>query len=233
MIFKKHKVCILIFLGAILILLPQLNYAQEFIRFKAAFSIKTKTADGQSQLSIGTVYFDKNIDKIVYQNTFPQKDVWITMDTSIFHLNGGHVIKVMPNVSINKLTIYYLALNGNLSDFGLSNSKFKLESVEKKKDMVISTWLAPIEYKKLISKILISNKQEQLYGVVILDANNKVVSKQFYKNYILANGLVFPSEIIQISYTEDNKENYQITTYRDIIVNDFKENSMYDYPVKY
>lgn len=134
---------------------------------------------------------------------------------------------------MNKLTVFYLALSGNLNDFGLTNSKFSIEKVEKDKGLVITTWLPPTEYRKLIHKILISNKNGQLSGIVMIDSEEKVISKQFFRKYIIANGLLFPTEIVQISYSTEGKENYQITTFRDIQVNDFKKDFMYDYPITY
>ncbi len=220
-------------IGAIFLLLPLFSISQEFIRIKAAYSIKIKTSTGISQLSMGNIFYDKNIDKIVYENKYPREEIWVTKDTISYKLLGGGVVNTIQNINMNKLTVFYLALSGNLNDFGLTNSKFSIEKVEKDKGLVITTWLPPTEYRKLIHKILISNKNGQLSGIVMIDSEEKVISKQFFRKYIIANGLLFPTEIVQISYSTEGKENYQITTFRDIQVNDFKKDFMYDYPITY
>ena len=63
-----------------------------------------------------------------------------------------------------------------------------------------------------------------------MNAKEEVVNKQIYKNYLNINGLNFPGEIINFVYV-DGKESFQVTTFKNIKVNDFEESYLYNYPV--
>jgi len=41
-------------------MLPKIIFGQQFYRLKAEFSIKAKLSEENSQLTMGTVYYDKN-----------------------------------------------------------------------------------------------------------------------------------------------------------------------------
>ena len=57
-----------------------------------------------------------------------------------------------------------------------------------------------------------------------------MLGKQFYKKYTIVNNLNFPTEIVQIMYL-DGKENHQITTFKNIEVNNLKNENYYNYPL--
>jgi len=122
-------------------------------------------------------------------------------------------------------------MNGHLSDFGLAEAKFSIKEVLKDNNNVITTWLPPKEYSALISKVLIRNIGNQLDAIIIEDMNEKIISKQFFRNYQIINGLAFPTELVQITFDAEKKENYQLTNFRNIKLNDFKENFLYFFPL--
>ena len=49
--------------------------AQEYYRVNADFTVKVKLADGTMNLTKGSVYYDKNIQELIYRVSFPQPEV--------------------------------------------------------------------------------------------------------------------------------------------------------------
>lgn len=171
--------------------------SQVFFRIKADFVMKVKTVSGQQQLTVGKVFYDKNQKQIVYDISFPEKEVWIQRDTVLYKLVASKVIGKQPIPGMIDFSIYSLVLNGNLADYGLKKTKFKISKVDKNENNVISTWEPPAELKKYFGDVLLSNVNQQLEGIVFKNSEGEVVSRQFFRNYIKVKGLSFPRELIK------------------------------------
>lgn len=210
----------------------QISQGQEFYRIKTDFSIKEKTPDGKSQLIMGKAYYDKTARKIIYNITFPEKETIVVTDSFMIRIIDSKVIDKKRSQSTNEFSVFHLCLNGNLSNFGLKNSPYTIENIEKEEDMVITTWMPPVNYRHLLGKALLSQKEKKLFGLVLFNPKDIVVGKQFFKKYINVNGLEFPSEVIQITYV-DKQEFYKITTFKNITVDDIHEDNIYNYPVSH
>lgn len=213
----------------LIICLANTSFSQQFFRIKADFSIKQKKANGESTLIMGKVYYDKNAKKIIYINTFPKKETDVLVDTVLYSIIDNKIISKNSTFFTYKYSIFHLALIGKLSTFGLDGSVYKLVKTEKEKDLVITTWQADGKAKEKLGKIILSTKNKKLYGVVVFDNKNKIVMKQFFKNFVNVNGMDFPSEITQISYNASGKESYGITTYKNIVVDDIKDDNIYNF----
>jgi hypothetical protein len=213
----------------LIICLANTSFSQQFFRIKADFSIKQKKANGESTLIMGKVYYDKNAQKIIYINTFPKKETDVLVDTVLYSIIDNKIISKNSTFFTYKYSIFHLALIGKLSTFGLDGSVYKLVKTEKEKDLVITTWQADGKAKEKLGKIILSTKNKKLHGVVVFDNKNKIVMKQFFKNFVNVNGMDFPSEITQISYNASGKESYGITTYKNIVVDDIKEDNIYNF----
>ena len=209
-------------------LLPELTLGQQFFRIKADFSIKEKGADGKEQLTMGQVYYDKTSKKIVYNIKFPEKETWVIIDTTLYRIVDSKIKETRTIPAIAEFSMFHLCLNGGITDYGLKQSFYTIEKVEKENNMVITTWKAPDKMSKTFGKILLSQENKKLFGVVLFSPTNVLLSKQFFKNYTNVNGLEFPTEIVQILYIK-GKESYQLTTYKNIIVDDLKEDNIYNY----
>lgn len=192
--------------------------------------IKAKTITGQQQLTVGKIFYDKNEKQIVYDISFPEKEIWVQKDTVIYKIVNSILISKQSVPTMIEFSIFNLVLNGNLTDYGLARTKFKIKSVEKVEGNVISTWQPPAELKDLFGDILLSNVNQQLNGIVFKNNAGEVISKQFFQNYIKVNGLSFPQEIIK----EDNisgQKVYEITTFTNILVNDLSGENKYGYKI--
>ncbi|HET6243234.1 MAG: hypothetical protein H0V01_01590 [Bacteroidetes bacterium] len=218
---------LLIILGLTLLHFTQ-AFSQQFYRIKADFSIKENKPDGQSQLIMGQVYYDKIYKKIIYDITFPEKGVLIVTDTVIYRIENNKVISKTPTGNLNDFSVFHLSLNGDLINFGLNNSPYTIGTIEKKENLVISTWIPPKKYAHLLGKTIISQKDKRLFGLVFFTPTEEIIGKQFFRKYINTNGLEFPSELVQVTYF-DNKEFYKITTFKNIIIDEFKNENLYNY----
>lgn len=206
--------------------------AQQHYRIKSDFSIKENLPDGTSNLTMGTVYFDKNNKKIVYSISFPTKTLQVLTDSFFYELKANKLSEKKKATNLLQFSIFNLTLSSNLSNYGLNtNGIFKLTDVSKEDSLVISTWEpSTAKLKELTGKVLISQKRRLLYGLVFFDNKNNVLSKQFFTEYINVKGLNFPSQITQINYI-NGKEYYKVTTYKNIVVNATNENEIYNYNI--
>ncbi len=222
-----HKVLLFIILTSFSLFHLQ---AQKFYRIKGEYSIKAKTAEGKSQLTIGKFFYDKNIKKLTYQNSFPQKETWVSADTLVYRIVNDKLMAKYSSPPVGIFSIFHLALTNQINNYGLKNSPFTIQKVEKQNDLVITTWLPPKYLLKIFKKVLISNKNNHLFGLVFIDSKDKIIRKQFFDQYRNFQGLEFPMEIVDITYTLD-KENYQVTTYKNIIIDDVTEDYLYNYAI--
>jgi hypothetical protein len=206
--------------------------AQNFYRISGDFSIKSKS-ENASQLIIGKFYYDKNQRKIIHENTFPEFETWVTFDTSLYKIVKNKIVSRQTIPNYTNFSIYHMVLSNQLKNFGLEGSIYTLEKVEKEQGMVISTWTPNPKLKNLYGNVLLSTKDNNLTGIIFYSPEGKIIKKQFFEEYAIYNGLAFPGKLTEISYV-NNKEVYQITTYKNIVVNDERENSKYLFdPSKY
>lgn len=223
----REKLFILLLL---IFLAPYALNAQKFFRIKGDFSIKTKTAEGKSQLTMGKFYYDRNIKKLVYVNNFPRKEAWVSIDTSIYHIENNKVLGRQSTPPVAEYSMFHLALNSQLTSFGFKNSVLTIEKIERGNDMVITTWAVPEKAAKLFGKIKTSTKNNRLLGIIFIDVEGKILKKQFFNNYKNIGGIEFPQEVVEIIYI-NGKENYQVTNYKNIVIDDLTESSVYNYPI--
>lgn len=206
--------------------------AQSFYRIKGEFSIKSKSTDGKSQLTMGTFYYDKNFGKLIYKNTFPAKDVWVTYDTVMYNIVNDRVVRKILVPPLAQFSVFHLALTSQINNYGLKQSGFTIQKVEKAEDMVITTWIPPAYLKKMFGKVLTSIRSNRLNGIVFMDAKGNVLRKQFFNNFTNVKGVEIPLEIIDMTYA-NGRESYQVTTYKNIVIDEVADYVVYNYPIPF
>ncbi len=179
---------------------------------------------------MGKFYYDRNYKKLVYVNNFPKKEVWVSKDTSVYHIVNNKVIDRQSAPPVAEFSMFHLVLNSQLSNYGFKNTAMIIEKVEKQDNMVITTWALPPKAPKLFGKIKTSTTNNKLNGIVFLNMEGKVIKKQFFNDYRNIGGLEFPHEVVDIIYIND-KENYQVTTYKNIQIDDLTEGNIYNYTI--
>lgn len=206
------------------------SYGQIFSRVEADFSLKEKRIDGSKSLTMGSVYFDKNVGQIVFDIKFPESFVVVINDSLMLKIKDHQVVDRKLAQGIVYFSIFNLSLNGNLPYFGLKDSPYELTNIEKENDMVISTWDFPELKNK--GKMMLSQKNKKLFGVVSFAGQDTVISKQFFENYINIDGVDFPQRVVQFMYLA-GEEDIKITNYKNVIINNEENEEFYNYPVPY
>jgi len=221
------------FLLIVIVLQQHILVAQKdvFYRIRADFSIKEKGTDGKSSLTMGQVFYDKLKKKIVYNIRFPEKEVWLFKDSLMYKIIGQKVEKKPLIPGYIEFSIFNLALNNNLKDYGLKNTMFSLKEVSKDGEMIISTWEPKKEMNNILGEIKISIVKNRLNGVIFYDPKKKIIGKQLFSNYVMIKGFEFPTEIVHFAYLENGNEIHQMTTFKEIRINDWDEAAFYDLSV--
>ena len=205
-------------------------FTQNFYRISGDFSIKGKT-ENSAQLIMGRFYYDKNEKVIVNVNTFPEKAIWVTSDTNLYKVIDNKIASRQTIPNFTPFSMYHMVLNNQLNNFGLDESIFTLDNVESEKGLVITTWIPPKSMKNIAGKIMISTKDDNLFGIIFFNSEGIIIKKQFFEDYIISNGLAFPGKITEITYPSDGKEIYQVTTYKNVVVNDHHDENFYHFSV--
>lgn len=202
--------------------------AQVFHRFKADFSIKEVDENGRNSLKMGTVYFDKSINKIVYELKFPQKLFWIVDGENLYKVDGTRVLSKETIPKVTEMSIFYLAMENKLLDYGLSTSGLQMVEIKQENELTVSTW-EPEEKNKQLSKIVLAQEHKRVHTLVFYTPKNTVASKLFFSDYKLIKDINFPCEIISQSFAHTS-ETYKVTTFRNIQIDDFEnDQDMYNF----
>lgn len=198
--------------------------SQIYSRIEADISVKEIDFEGRQSLLVGKVYFDKHIRHIVYEFTFPQISRFaITEQGFLTDENNRQLTEGFTKHMID-FSVFNLFLNGNLDYYGLNNTPYILKKTERQDDMVISEWELPEEMGQNLGKMIVSQKNKQLYGLISMTGDKTIVSKQFFTEYKNFDGLNFPTQLIQFSY-KNGAESKKITTFRNIKLNQKNETS--------
>lgn len=215
----------------IILLFAPLNIqAQPFYRLKADYTIKYKDDQGKSIMQMGVVYYDTNARVIVMKNGFPVREFIVQKDTSIFQIRNNYIHARSRAYAMVELSIFHLALKGELEDYGLKKSGYSLENVKEEKGLIVTSWLPPDHMKEFVGKIMVSLKDKHLFGIVFYDVKGNIVAKHFFRDYSNINGFVFPKEVLRIQM-DGTKEKSFLTNYSKISVNGLGEDEMYNYKI--
>jgi hypothetical protein len=203
--------------------------SQYYFRIECDISIKNKIEGGEGALVLGRAYYDKNRDQLVYDIRFPEKEVWVVKDTTIYILKDNEVTTSQNISQYNQSTVFHKILEGQLNNYGLQGSVFSIESIVREDEMVVTTWIPRTEAKQL-GTILTSTLNDVLYGVVFKNFEGAIIGRQLFRNYTVVSGLNVPTEIIQVFY-RDEQEEYQVFSFSNIKINNPGNESKYAYPI--
>ena len=228
--FSSFKISNFLFLIIVFTVVPFHLCAQQFHRIKADYSIKYKDAQGNEVLQMGVVFYDINTKKIVMKNGFPVREILVQKDSTIYQIRNEHLMSSSKSYALADLSIYHLALTGNLTNYGLNKAGFTLDTVKNDKGLILTTWLPPQNLKYILSKILLSTKEKQLFGIVYLNPNEKIIAKHLFRDYTNISGFDFPREVLVITY-EGDKEVFNLTKYSKIVIDGTNNEEYYDYKI--
>lgn len=201
-------------------------------RLAADFSIKEKQPDGQNVLILGRVYYDKHYQKVVYDISFPQPEIWVTYDTLLYKFDAkGQLKSRYPIPPLSRFSVFHLALTGQLPNYGLDGTIYAIEKTElSTQGMVVTTWQPKASLRDKLGKILTRQQNKRLTGVVMLDPKGKVLQKQQFEQYgNTPNTSFFPCYIRQLTMDGKGQEFYKISTFKNLIINEKTHLDMYNF----
>lgn len=202
--------------------------SQYFYRIECDISIKNKVEGGEGSLILGRAYYDKSRNQMVYDIRFPEKEVWVIKDTTIYTHKDDHVIQSRSIDQYNQSTVFHKILEGQLNNYGLQGSVFSIEDISRDDEMVITEWKPRAEFERL-GTIFTSTVNGMLHGVVFKNHEGNIIGRQLFKDYTVVSGLNVPTEIIQAFY-RDEQEEYQIFSFSNIKINNPGNENKYAYP---
>jgi hypothetical protein len=204
------------------------SYAQSSYRIKADITIKIKNQDSTFQYTKGTVRYDRNIKKVIYNITFPQKETYVSVDTLVYKFQDGKLISTQGSPLKPEFSIFHFMLNNDITDFGLKNSSFRATNIEKAGDLIITKWTAPALPNFPLGNILVTSKDKRLQSVIIHGTKGEIISRQIFKKFTFINGIEIPTEILAVNYFSGRKT-YQIIQFDHIQINESGHDPDYNY----
>ncbi|MFN0173838.1 MAG: hypothetical protein ACKVU0_04245 [Saprospiraceae bacterium] len=203
----------------------------EFYRFKSDFSIKEKEAGkDQGRLITGTIYYDKNLHKTIYNIRFPEPEQWLVRDTFMYRMKADTLVSQQMVPPVGEFSIFNMILSQQLNDFGLAKVGYTPGDVQQDGNQVISQWLPPDQFKAYLGPVTMAQENKRLSAAAFYDKEKKLVSKFYFQDYSIENGLPVPGKIYQIFYREAG-EFVRVMTLKNIIINQADEDSTYDFDV--
>ncbi|HER09069.1 MAG TPA: hypothetical protein ENO20_09185 [Bacteroides sp.] len=200
---------------------------QEYYRMNADFTVKIRRSDSTMNLTRGTVFYDKHIGELIYRVSFPRPEVWVIADTSIFKYRADTLYNRVSIPSVKEFTVFHLSLNSGMSDYGLKKSMFKASRVEKKNDQVLTYWKIPEQAQSSIDHVIVAKKDNRLESIIMVGEDSRILSRQFYRDYFKTGAFEFPRQIVQIIPDEAGNDNYQVTEFRNVVVNDMENDHLF------
>ncbi|NOY94839.1 MAG: hypothetical protein GXO81_00400 [Chlorobi bacterium] len=205
-------------------------FSQSAYRLKADITIKVKNIDSTFQFTKGRVFYDQNAKKIVYDISFPAKQLFVSHDTLLYRFVNDTLRSTTYSPLKPEFSVFHFILNEQLVDYGLKSSRFFISDVEKGKGLIVTTWSPPEGIDSPVGNIYISTKEKKLFAVLIHNSEGQLLSRQIYKKYIYVKGVNIPTEILSVSYIQGQKM-YQIIQFENIVLNEEGNNNLYDYPI--
>ena len=151
----------------------------------------------------------------------------MTQDSRIYKIQNDSVYFTEEIPALNEFSVFHLSLNSTLSYYGLKEARFTISKVEKEGDLVISYWNIPQHVRKMIGSIAVAKKGNSLHSVIIVGPEDKILSKQFFQEYIQIGGFEFPGKIVQIFYNDEGQKSYQVMEFENIVLNETENEENY------
>ena len=229
----KLKIFRFIFVLSLITFNGQNFFSQTFYRIKTDITIKKKNFDGTFSLTKGTVYYDRHQNMLIYDLWFPEKEKLIMDKAMTYHIRAGKLIQTFQNPTPPEVSIFSLILKNSIQYYGLENSDYQLKDIEEDNGLIISTWMPPEYLKSAVGKLMIANENGKIKGIIFYSTDGeKIISKQFFENYIKVNGLDIPTKMVQFFYDKTGKESLQTTEFKNIVIDEKANDHLYRFPLE-
>ncbi len=224
---NSHFSCWLILLTLIVGRYPAIGQLSG--RITGDMVTKEKTPDGHYTLNVGKFFYDSRVKQVIYQMRFPRIETVVSQDTAVYSFRNQQLYSKVQSFTLPESTIFHLALVSRIKDFGLKSPQYTIEKIEREGNQVYVTYKPNVAL-PAFGKVKLSQKNNRLEGIIFFDPKGQPIAKQLFRQYTTVSGLEFPQEVIMTA-TRNGKPYYQITNYKNIEVNDFKDATHYYYPL--
>lgn len=224
---RKRLISSILFLFSFL----AIGNSQDYFRFRSDFTLKEISSVGDSlerRLIIGSCSFDNKINKLTYNLSFPHSEQWVIQDTFVYTLRDGKLVDKTTAPYITEHSIFKMLLAQSLTDFGLVQSGYKIESVKKLENEVYITYLPPDEYLDDLGPLVLIKEKKMLKGVIYYEPNGNMMFRQQLDNYQVIDGLPIPGELTHI-VEKDGKSVKRILTFENVQINESGHDEIYDF----
>lgn len=166
----------------------------------------------------GNVFYLANSQVLCYEITFPEYEIWVIKDTNFWRFKKDGTQERKKTFAIVENSIFQQWATGDLSDFGLKNTKFFSPVRTFEQDSFVITEWAPKKGKRDFGKVAIAKLKDKglLYCVVIYDQKGEIIARYFYEDYFNIASNPFPHTITQFIYIKKEKKDRIDTLIRSI-----------------
>jgi hypothetical protein len=84
---------------------------------------------------------------------------------------------------------------------------------------------------KVFGNIRMQTINKRLDAMVFYNTKGVVVSQQYFKKYVNVKSVEFPTEVTMVSISEKGEKNIQLTTYKNVVIDQNNEDEIYRYKV--
>ena len=193
---------------------------QQAHRIKADYTVKSKTVGrDEAGLITGTVFYDLRIGRLIFDVTFPQKEIWVFIDSVQWIIRNDTLVQIKPSTIQPKLSVLHLSLNQQLNGFGLEQSGYSMTGVKTEDGLLISNWSAPLAARRKMGQIALASRERQLNSVIFYHPDGRILRKQHFRKYQKFLGISIPTEVVDEIFEKDKKI-FQATEYKNIVINE-------------
>ena len=159
---------------------------------------------------MGRIWYDLNIQKIVYKIKFPGPEIWVFRDSTMYKFLADTLAARQKINPIAETSLFHLILTGKLENFGLESGLVIPGPIRKEDSLIISTYTVEGQLQKLIGKIELAKQDGKLSSVIMYNPKMEIVGKQYFRKYVVVDGVNIPTEIIQVSIPEKKVAEKQV-----------------------
>jgi outer membrane lipoprotein-sorting protein len=125
----------------------------------------------------------------------------------------------------------YDFLNGNTNDMGLKRIGFQLKSTKVEEDMVITSWIPPVELNSKMARAEVVHENYLPIYMAFYGKKNKLLSKIFYYNYKKTGEINLPTTITEFQYMPNGDSTITKRVYSEIKINELVDSKWFDYKI--
>lgn len=183
-------------------------HSQSYYRLSGQFSIREIMQYPQNDslatfLTMGHVDYDKNKSQVVYDISFPDRENWYISDSVFYKIIQDSIAERYSVPHLMNMLDFDMILSEYDHDFLFQQMGCDLEDVRQEGDFIYKLWHYP-DYQNLdvFKYILVQSDNFHTIALAYMDKDRNIISKQFYEEYDIVDGLDMPHSIEQRVYSD-------------------------------